>query len=668
MSVLNQSGEEQLECPLCMEPLEIDDINFHPCTCGYQICRFCWHRIRTDENGLCPACRRAYSEDPANFRPLTSTEVQRLKSEKRMREQQRKQKVIESRQHLAAVRVVQKNLVFVLGLPARLTDTEVLKRHEYFGKFGRIQKVVINQSTSYAGTQGPSASAYVTYYRSEDALRAISAVNNTLVDSRSLKVSLGTTKYCSNFLKNQQCPRAECMYLHDLGDSEASFTKEDMQQGKHQEYEKKLYDQLLINSSSNQVKESISDNTPKATTTAPAASAWGNNSTEEPWPLFNDEAEENIASNQETKKKESEEPAKARRKRKGRSRGKHGSKKQVPESSSGRELSPSPPPQNNNSTGQDIETINGNVQLIPQSLSTSSSTSSISDDANGKEDFKVEATQPIPESAPTEFSHFPIDGNHLESISLQAAFGFEPTELPNGCPPGALDEGDDDDDDDDDLGFDPFAETQKGLAELIESEKQKQQQHQLQQSRSMTAIMQQQTNNNLEQLFRSGDLHRPTSHHDLPFEFDARRAPPPGFNGLAAPSNRPAMQPRAFNDMSQPASFIFGRVIDKEPNPPAPSGFSFANWQALLPNLGSSYTSNGAQRPAPMQQRPVQSDWTAMDPAIMAASARPRPESSNLRDQLNIMTTERLYLSDRSRTNLDWSGKLAPPPGFTRRY
>ena len=22
-----------------------------------QVCRFCWHRIRTDENGLCPHCR-----------------------------------------------------------------------------------------------------------------------------------------------------------------------------------------------------------------------------------------------------------------------------------------------------------------------------------------------------------------------------------------------------------------------------------------------------------------------------------------------------------------------------------------------------------------------------------------------------------------------------------
>lgn len=29
--------DEQPECPLCMEPLEVDDLNFFPCTCGYQV-------------------------------------------------------------------------------------------------------------------------------------------------------------------------------------------------------------------------------------------------------------------------------------------------------------------------------------------------------------------------------------------------------------------------------------------------------------------------------------------------------------------------------------------------------------------------------------------------------------------------------------------------------
>ncbi|KAG8247531.1 CCR4-NOT transcription complex subunit 4 [Homalodisca vitripennis] len=63
---------------------------------------------------------------------------------------------------------------------------------------------------------GPSASAYVTYQRADDALRAIQSVNNIMVDGRTVKTSLGTTKYCSHFMKNQTCPKGDCMYLHDL--------------------------------------------------------------------------------------------------------------------------------------------------------------------------------------------------------------------------------------------------------------------------------------------------------------------------------------------------------------------------------------------------------------------------------------------------------------------
>ena len=66
---------------------------------------------------------------------------------------QKKQKLSENRRHLADVRVVQKNLVFIVGLSQRLADLEVLKKHEYFGKFGKILKVVVNPSPSYAGTQ-----------------------------------------------------------------------------------------------------------------------------------------------------------------------------------------------------------------------------------------------------------------------------------------------------------------------------------------------------------------------------------------------------------------------------------------------------------------------------------------------------------------------------------
>ncbi|RZC36795.1 hypothetical protein BDFB_002531 [Asbolus verrucosus] len=296
MSVLNQSGEEQVECPLCMEPLEVDDLNFFPCTCGYQICRFCWHRIRTDENGLCPACRKAYSEDPADFTPLSQEQVAKLKAEKRQRDQQRKAKLSESRKHLASVRVVQRNLVFVVGLPMRLADPEVLKRHEYFGKFGKIHKVVINQSTSYAGSQGPSASAYVTYMKSDDALRAIQSVNNVTIDGRLIKSSLGTTKYCSHFMKNQPCPKPDCMYLHDFGDPEASFTKEQMHAGKHQEYEKKLHEALLqrtTNNNQNMTSHNNNNNNNNNTEQAKAKSKEttppSNGTNKENWPQLSAE-------------------------------------------------------------------------------------------------------------------------------------------------------------------------------------------------------------------------------------------------------------------------------------------------------------------------------------------------------------------------------------------
>ena len=56
---------------------------------------------------------------------MSKEDFARIKAEKRQKNQQKKQKITENRKSLGNVRVVQKNLVFVLGLPARLADTEV---------------------------------------------------------------------------------------------------------------------------------------------------------------------------------------------------------------------------------------------------------------------------------------------------------------------------------------------------------------------------------------------------------------------------------------------------------------------------------------------------------------------------------------------------------------
>ena len=46
----------------------------------------------------------------------------KIKAEKRQKDQAKKQKISENRKHLANVRVVQKNLVFVVGLSPRLLE------------------------------------------------------------------------------------------------------------------------------------------------------------------------------------------------------------------------------------------------------------------------------------------------------------------------------------------------------------------------------------------------------------------------------------------------------------------------------------------------------------------------------------------------------------------
>ena len=68
---------------------------------------------------------QSYPENPVEFRPLTESDMQKIRHEKRQKEVQRRQKITDCRRHLAAIRVLQKNLVFVVGLSQRLSDTEV---------------------------------------------------------------------------------------------------------------------------------------------------------------------------------------------------------------------------------------------------------------------------------------------------------------------------------------------------------------------------------------------------------------------------------------------------------------------------------------------------------------------------------------------------------------
>lgn len=48
---------------------------------------------------------------------------------------------VTNRRDLSNMRVVQRNLVYVTGLPAGLDSEEVLRKPENFGQYGKIYKV-----------------------------------------------------------------------------------------------------------------------------------------------------------------------------------------------------------------------------------------------------------------------------------------------------------------------------------------------------------------------------------------------------------------------------------------------------------------------------------------------------------------------------------------------
>jgi len=231
----NMTDDDITECPLCLEELDLTEKNFQPCQCGYQVCLWCWHNIQENLNGKCPACRADYDPDGFQFTTPDPQELQKAMSEAKQQAKVRTKDKSKSTPHkkseverasLQNVRVLQRNLCYVVGLPASIAKEEILKKREHFGKFGRLVKVAVSRKQLVSG--GYSFSAYVTFKRSQDAEEAIKTMNRTVLEGRALRATFGTTKYCSYFLRSIACSNPGCLYLHELAKPEDCFTKEDL--------------------------------------------------------------------------------------------------------------------------------------------------------------------------------------------------------------------------------------------------------------------------------------------------------------------------------------------------------------------------------------------------------------------------------------------------------
>ena len=130
---------------------------------------------------------------------------------------------------LLTFRIVQDNLLYVIGIPMHLADEALLMSRRFFGQYGEVQRLRVNhqpkdsyegQSAVYVWYKHPIQVAVALKVRL--AASPVQCLSGLKLGPKSiLKCSFGTSKYCSNFLKDACCEANEsekrsCPFLHYL--------------------------------------------------------------------------------------------------------------------------------------------------------------------------------------------------------------------------------------------------------------------------------------------------------------------------------------------------------------------------------------------------------------------------------------------------------------------
>ena len=124
----------------------------------------------------------------------------------------------EESKKLSKLRIIQKNLVHFQNFPDFLLNKELLSSKEYFGKYGKILKIMLvkKEDKIIKKTQN---SAYITFSNNKEAANAILNFDSILIENNLVRAFFGTSKYCIHFLNNIECYNKEkCMYIHSIAD------------------------------------------------------------------------------------------------------------------------------------------------------------------------------------------------------------------------------------------------------------------------------------------------------------------------------------------------------------------------------------------------------------------------------------------------------------------
>ena len=189
------------------------------------------------------------------FTPISAEEYAKIKAEKKAKAKERRELEALNKRHLGGLRVVHRGVIYIMGLPSKMLNEDVLRHPSNFGQFGKINRIILNRRPVNAppGTQhavfpplnllipagqlglttgNSPGTAYVVYNRREDAETAQQEADMTAIDGKLIRVTFATSKYCGYYLRGTTCQTAGCLYMHETAEDNDVFTKNEQSSGK----------------------------------------------------------------------------------------------------------------------------------------------------------------------------------------------------------------------------------------------------------------------------------------------------------------------------------------------------------------------------------------------------------------------------------------------------
>ena len=119
-----------------------------------------------------------------------------------------------SKDDLLKIRMQQRDICYVAGLPKSICNRQILASKKWFGQFGKIRDITITDNQNCIRTNWMCV--HIKYFENIAAAKAVKIMNHKkLDDGRVLEANYGTQRYCEFFINNKKCHKNNCPFRHN---------------------------------------------------------------------------------------------------------------------------------------------------------------------------------------------------------------------------------------------------------------------------------------------------------------------------------------------------------------------------------------------------------------------------------------------------------------------